>query len=306
MSQTTDLTVSNGMPALAEMDAMERLANNLAGSGLFKDATQARAAFAKILFGRDMGLSASAAMTGLHIVEGKPELSANLQAQLVNTYRGQDGERYRYRVREHSNEACAVEFLTREPGGDWEPLGTARYEMADAERAGLTGRGPWKKHPRNMLWARAMSDGVNFYCPEVARGLRAYHEGEISDGPQPTATMPTVPGDILTGGEAAASSTLAAPEPEVIDAEVVETVGDEVAATILQGCEILAERGVKTGTMLTAHGAQRGQDLASTVATLPADQGDAVLRWLDERVQALSEDPPEPAMSPGEAVAEGM
>ena len=32
--------------------------------------------------------------------------------------------------------------------------------MKDAELAGLANRGPWKTYPRNMLFARAMSNGV--------------------------------------------------------------------------------------------------------------------------------------------------
>jgi hypothetical protein len=31
-----------------------------------------------------------------------------------------------------------------------------------------------------MLFARAMSNGVAFNCPEVTGGIRVYHEGEIS------------------------------------------------------------------------------------------------------------------------------
>lgn len=270
---------------------MEHLATNLASSGLFKDSTQAAQAFAKVLIGRDMGLSASAAMMGLHIVEGKPELSANLQAQLVNTYRGPDGERYRFRVAEHTSEVCSVEFFRRERIGDWESLGVATYSIEDAKIAGLLGRGPWKKHPRNMLWARAMSDGVNFFCPEVARGLRAYHEGEISSEPAEQPPLPTAP---------------PAEEPEVVDAEVIELVSDEQAAALLDGCQTLANRGVKCGTVLVAAGAHQGRTIEETIRSLPASAVDEVAGWLSATLDRLDGPPVEPAMTPGEAVAEGM
>jgi hypothetical protein len=37
----------------------------------------------------------------------------------------------------------------------------------------------WEKYPRNMLFARAMSNGVAFHCPDVMNGIRVYAEGEI-------------------------------------------------------------------------------------------------------------------------------
>jgi hypothetical protein len=36
------------------------------------------------------------------------------------------------------------------------------------------------KFPRNMLFARAMSNGVKWYCPDVTSGVTVYSEGEIS------------------------------------------------------------------------------------------------------------------------------
>ena len=72
-----------------------RTADALAKSGYFKDAKQATQAFAKILAGRDLGLSAFEAMSALHVIEGKIEASADLQASRVKAsakydYRGPD------------------------------------------------------------------------------------------------------------------------------------------------------------------------------------------------------------------------
>lgn len=167
------------MPSDVEINSTYRLAKGLSDSGFFKDAKNATQAFAKLMFGRDLGLSATAAMTGIHIVEGKPELSANVQAQMVRVYVGPGGERYDFKVLEHDSEKCVIRFSRREPDTEWEVLGTETFTMEDAKRAGLANRGPWKTYPRNMLFARAMSNGVAFNCPEVTGGVRVYHEGEI-------------------------------------------------------------------------------------------------------------------------------
>lgn len=263
---------AGGMPTGAEIDTAVRIAQNLAAGGMFKDARQAEQAFTKIMLGRDLGLSPTQAMTSIHVVEGKPELSANLQAQLVKSYRGPDGERYDYLVREHTDQVCEIEFRRREVGGDWETLGVERFTITDAERAGLAGRkGPWQTYPRNMLWARCISNGVNFHCPEVARGLRVYHEGEISGVEQPVDTPPPPP----------------APTPAP---DVAPLVSEEQAATILQGVRLLAEHDVRSGTLLVAHGATVCDNLEDTVATVPADQADPLCKALSDLLDQVSAD----------------
>lgn len=221
MSTTDIARVESRLPSRSEINDLAVLSNHLAKSGRFRDSTSGYQAFAKLLFGRDLGLSATAAMTGVHIIEGKPEISANVQAQMVNTYVGPDGERYRYRVREHDTEHCKVEFFQRERGKEWESLGFSEYTMADAKTAQLADKGTWKKHPRNMLFARAMSDGVAFLCPEVTNGVRTYHEGEIDidgtqrDRPATSAVMQDVPIDA-----------------EVVEGTVVEEASNGSTATI--------------------------------------------------------------------------
>lgn len=253
--------VAGSMPTSQELDTAVRIAQNLAASGMFKDARQAEQAFAKILLGRDLGLSPTQAMTSIHVVEGKPELSANLQAQLVKSYRGPDGERYDYVVREHTDEACEIEFRRREQGGDWETLGTERFSIEDAKRAGLAGRGPWKTYPRNMLWARCVSNGVNFHCPEVARGLRVFHEGEIS------------------------GHTEHVPDAE---AEVVVPVDDKHATQIMAAVELLAAHGVKAGTVLVAHGAiLDATSIERTVRSIPAEHAEPLLQALSDMLDAV-------------------
>jgi hypothetical protein len=195
---------------------------------------------AKLVFGRDLGLSATAALTGIHIVEGKPEISANVQAQMVKTYVGPAGERYDYRVDELTAEACAITFFRRRRGDEeWEVLGQSTYSIDDATTAGLNNKPVWKKHPKNMLFARCVSDGVAFYCPEVTNGIRVYSEGEIDTSREQTPATLKVestvePAATTTTPEAVADSK-PEPEPEperptleeIPDAEVVSDDANE-------------------------------------------------------------------------------
>jgi hypothetical protein len=190
-------------PALisdAEIDRTFKLANALGASRMFKDVRTGEQAFAKILIGRDLGLSPTESMMGIHIIEGKPEISANLQAAFVKR-----SERHDYRVLELTEEACEIAYFL-----DEQEIGRSRFTMEDAKRAGLVkDRSPWKTYPRNMLFARAMSNGVAFHCPEVTGGVRVYSEGEVG-GEERAPEEPVVDGTVVPDPEADAKAADAA------------------------------------------------------------------------------------------------
>jgi hypothetical protein len=51
--------------------------------------------------------------------------------------------------------------------------------MKDAAAAGLTNKDNWKKYPRNMLFARAISNGQKWYAPDVYNGVTVYTPDEM-------------------------------------------------------------------------------------------------------------------------------
>lgn len=152
-----------------EIDSLWRVGKALAASRMFKDATQAEQAFAKIILGRDLGLSPAQAMTGIHIVQGKPQVAATMLAAFVRSR-----PEYDFKVTEHTDTVCSIDFYR-----NGEKIGTSSFTWEDATRAKLNGKDVWKQHPRNMLFARAMSNGVKWYAPDATNGLPVYVEGEI-------------------------------------------------------------------------------------------------------------------------------
>jgi hypothetical protein len=150
----TALAIRDDMPL---MD----LGKVLAGSGFFADTRDAGQAIVKVLAGRELGLPAIAAMTGIYIVKGRVSLSANLMASLVKR-----SGKYNYRVKEHTAEACEIAFSEKMESG-WEEVGTSRFTAADARKAGTQNM---DKYAKNMLFARAMSNGVKWFCPDVTGG----------------------------------------------------------------------------------------------------------------------------------------
>lgn len=139
---------------------LQRLGQLLSASGYFRDARDMAQAAVKIQAGAELGIPPVAAMSSIYIVEGKPTLSAVLMGALVKR-----SGRYNYRISEHTNDRCSILFMEGK-----EQIGVSTFTLADAEAAGVTRNPTWKKYARNMLFARAMSNGCRWYCPDVFGG----------------------------------------------------------------------------------------------------------------------------------------
>jgi hypothetical protein len=152
------------------MDDLQRMAKMLAMSGYFEASGDASTQIAqmatKILAGRELGYGPFASVQGIHVIKGKPTLSANLMAAAVKAH-----PRYDYRVRKMDNDEVSIEFFE-----DKQSLGVSTFNKADANAAGTQNLG---KFPRNMLFARAMSNGVRWYCPDVFYGNTVYAPEEL-------------------------------------------------------------------------------------------------------------------------------
>lgn len=148
---------------VAEMDVF-RLGDVLAQSGYFADAKQAAQCIVKVLAGRELGFGPVASMSGVHIISGKPTLAANLLAAAVKR-----SGKYDYRIIRLDDTGCEIAFFER--GQQLVP--TSVFTMEDAKKAGaITGgnKGTWEKFPRNMMFARALSNGVRWHCPDIFGG----------------------------------------------------------------------------------------------------------------------------------------
>lgn len=146
-----------GTLTVRTMDDLARLGNMLAQSGFFTDSRDAAQAGVKVLAGLEMGIGAFSAMSGIHIIKGKPSIGAGLMAAGVKRH-----PKYDYRVRRHDATGCEIEFFQ-----EGESIGVSSFTSDDAKAAGLLGNDNYKRNPKNMYFARALSNGVRWYCPDV-------------------------------------------------------------------------------------------------------------------------------------------
>lgn len=156
------------------LDNLQRMAKMLATSGYFdaKGSIEVQIAqtATKIMAGAEMGFGPFASVNGIHIISGKPSIGANLMASAVKS-----SGRYDYRVKEMSKEKCVLEFFER-IGDKRESLGISEFTKEDATAAGTQNMA---KFARNMMFARALSNGVRWYCPDIFSGNVVYVPEEL-------------------------------------------------------------------------------------------------------------------------------
>jgi hypothetical protein len=201
--------------ATASLEETIRLANALAKSGYYKDIRDVAQGVVKLQIAREMGLGMRG-ISDVHIVEGKPTLSYQLILSKVRMFTGPRGDdRYNYKYTRRDDTCVSIEWFI-----NGESLGESKCDTDDAKRMGLAGRPTWQKYPRQMRTARAVTEGVNAYMPEVV-GQSIYTPEELMhDDPISHPVM--------------AVAALPAPEPPTIvvqtpdDAEVVEVIDSPV------------------------------------------------------------------------------
>jgi hypothetical protein len=153
-------------------------------------------AAALIMRGAELGLRPMESLSALHLIDGKVTLSADTMLRVAIA----GGVQVSYP--EFTSERVTVE-LTR---SGFKPF-RCTWDLEMARRAGLAGRQNYKKFPRAMLRARAISEAVRAFCPDLLSG--AYLPEELSSERAEIRQEET---------------PQAAPEPEPIeDAEIVET-----------------------------------------------------------------------------------
>lgn len=180
---------ASGSLKINTMDDLGRMAKMLAQSGYFADAKDAAQCGVKVLAGLELGFPAFASMNGIHIIKGRPSVGANLMAAAIKR-----SAKYDYRIVELSDSACRLEIS--EHGNS---VGMAEFTIADAKKAGTQNL---EKYPKNMLFARAISNAIRWYCPDLFLGSTVYTpeelgEAALEDDSQPAAyiTEATLEGD---------------------------------------------------------------------------------------------------------------
>ncbi|MEU9760241.1 hypothetical protein AB0D98_10835 [Streptomyces sp. NPDC047987] len=160
---TTEL-VRHQSSAPASLPDKMQYAKALAASGMLP--SQYRNQPANLLyaleFADSLGLHPMTAITGVHVIEGKPSASSALISALVR--------RAGHKLRVTGDDTRAVAQIIRadDPSFTFE----CTWTMDRARQAGLTGKKVWQNYPAAMLKARAITEVAREACEEALSGVR--------------------------------------------------------------------------------------------------------------------------------------
>lgn len=149
------------------------IAEALCKSGMLPAAIKStHAAIAIIITGRELGLSIMQSFRAIHVIDGKPTISAQLMQALVL----QSGLAEYVRCSETT--PLAATYETRRRGNPTPER--IRWTMEDAVRAQLAAKQNWQRYPAAMLRARACAELMRAVYPEVMLGI--YDPDELAGG----------------------------------------------------------------------------------------------------------------------------
>lgn len=151
------------IPFASEWEAMQEMARVLVESGFLPEALNTpQKALTVLLAGRELGVPPMQAIRGIHVVKGRPSLSAELMLALA--YQNIPG--FKFKVEASNEQVCRI--VAQRPNA--EPV-TLSFTITDAQRAGLAGGDNWKKYPQAMLRARCTSAILRVVAPDAIRGI---------------------------------------------------------------------------------------------------------------------------------------
>lgn len=182
MNETTSLVI---VPKT--FDEVQSMATVLATSELLPLALRKKPADVAmtIMTGQELGLSPMASIRMIHIIEGKPSLSADAMVAIVLA----SGKAEFFRPSHSDEKSCTYETVRKGEGA----LQKVTWTLENAKAAGLyPAKDNWRLHTRQMLAARAKAELARAVYPDVMAGVFASDEIEHSPYVAPASTAPSV------------------------------------------------------------------------------------------------------------------
>lgn len=225
--------------------------------------------------GRALGIAPIQAMNQINVIKGKPALSADLIAALVR--------RAGHRLRVEGDDTYAQATVIRADDPDYIPK-PVRWDMERAKRAGLLGNPSWQKYPAAMLRARAISEAARAWANDALYGF-IYTPEELDNNWLPDSDPDT--------GEPVHT----APAPVPVQSQVPQPHPTAPNPNLLNQAQIDGIQAGMSELGLTAVKAAEGiryytKGRTSKLYEMTVEEGKALARHINERLQQAQEEPP--------------
>lgn len=178
---TTDLAVVESNLDLADTSTFgmlvpaARLAEAVARTEFVPSGLRGKpdAITACVLFGHEVGIPPMQALAKIHVIDGRPSMSAELMRAMV--------QRAGHDVWFEDTTTTRATLCGRRANWPDDRVSKVTWTMDDAKKAGLDGRQNWRKYPRAMLKARATGELCRDLFADVLGGI-SYTVEELQDG----------------------------------------------------------------------------------------------------------------------------
>lgn len=200
---------------------VQSLAEVLSKSTLLPDALKGKAPdiIVSILAGQELGLSPMAAIRGVHVVQGKPLLSADTMVGLVL---GSGLAEYFICVEESDT---SVTYETKRKGAPQPQRAT--WTVEDSKRAALHTKDNYRLFPRQMMKARCKSILARDVYPDILAGIYDPNaEPEVLDRGSVRQSRNADAVDAEVVSETSSSSNGSTSSPELVAIDAAPSVGD--------------------------------------------------------------------------------
>lgn len=170
------------LPSPGEWEATMTMARTIAGTPFVPVAYrgQPEAVVAAILYGREIGLGPMQALQKIHMIDGKPSLSADLM--LAQMRRGG--------LVILSSESTGEHAVIHARRNDTGEEATVEWTLAEArtipakergQNIMLADKGTWRAYPADMLWARCVGRLARRLGSDLLGGVALYSSEEMQD-----------------------------------------------------------------------------------------------------------------------------
>lgn len=248
-------------PDLAELQAIEQQANVLAKTQFIPAAYRGKPGdiIAAALIGRELGWAPIVSLQRIIVVDGKPTVDAQGMVGLIRD-RGHNLTRIDLQDRDGNYYGTKAVGKHRGTGDEME----FTFTLDDAKQAGLypgNERSAWRKYPRAMCWARAVSQLGRMLFADVLLGV-SYTPEEMGS---------------VSGAEVIVEASPPAPHPKAPEQPQALPAPDPVVPV---PNEPTPEPESSPAPMVDAPTPEVLDGYRSRIVALPREQQDEVKRWL--------------------------
>lgn len=244
-----------------QLDAYIRNAEKLAGASLLPAQYQRQPAniLLAIQTGAPLGFTAMQSIHGIHVIKGKPTMSADMTAAAVR--------RAGHKLRITGDDTHAVAVLIRSDDPEFEYR--CEWTLDRAKKAGLLGNDTWAKYPAAMLRARAITEVARAGASEALYGV-VYTPEELG-------------AEVDEDGAVIAAEPAPTPARPLVDDKTLSEV------TELAGALGLKSKAVLDGVAYVTKGQERVQRLEE----MSQDAARKLVEYMRSRLPAEQTETPE-------------